>query len=91
MGTLAGTGELRAKGGNTGNYSGAGGGGRIAVYYTDAAGFDLSGGISALGGDSPHNVAYDSAAGTIHLKDKADVQGAITAAVLPRPRTGPWR
>lgn len=39
VGTLRGTGEITADGGD-GSFSG-GGGGRVAVYYQDAADFDL--------------------------------------------------
>ena len=40
VGTLAGAGQITAKGGDTLN-AGGGGGGRVAIYYEDASGFDL--------------------------------------------------
>jgi len=47
-----------------------GGGGRVAVYYTDAGGFDVSNRVHATGGQG-YNDATDGAAGTIYLEDRA--------------------
>jgi hypothetical protein len=49
VGTLSGTGQIRAHGGNSSYSGGAGGGGRIAVYYQNIAAFSTSN-ISAFGG-----------------------------------------
>jgi RHS repeat-associated protein len=51
VGTLAGGGSLQAKGGNSGQGYGSGGGGRIAVYAGDYSGFNLAS-ITAPGGSN---------------------------------------
>ncbi|MBT7716975.1 hypothetical protein HN699_01210, partial [Candidatus Uhrbacteria bacterium] len=71
-GTLSGAGTISADGGN-GNtdYSGGGGGGRVAVLYSNASGFTLGNIVSVLGENSsgtPGN-ATDGTAGTVSLTD----------------------
>jgi hypothetical protein len=68
-GILAGSGIIAANGGNSRNV-GTGGGGRIAVYYTDLTGFNENN-IQCFGGLSNNNVAkinYNGTPGTIYLK-----------------------
>jgi hypothetical protein len=48
VGTISGTGQIRAHGGNS-SYAGGAGGGRIAIYYRDASAFNMSN-VSALAG-----------------------------------------
>jgi len=55
VGTLNGGGQITANG-DSGQRDSGGGGGRIAIYYQDAAGFDLTK-VTALGGtgrDAPN-------------------------------------
>jgi hypothetical protein len=73
-GTLSGSGTIYARGGAasySANYSGSGGGGRIAIYYDSmtlpAANILASGGKTYDGSNSSHN----GGAGTIYLKDNA--------------------
>ncbi len=70
---ITGTGSIYARGGAAGGttYPTAGGGGRIAVFYADISGFDPSH-IYARGGTT-----RPGSAGTIYLKDSADVSGTI--------------
>jgi hypothetical protein len=69
LGSLAGTGLIRAAGGDGvapfGNASGGGGGGRIALFAQDFAGFDTAR-ITAEGGLST-NAAYPAGAGSVYL------------------------
>jgi hypothetical protein len=86
VGTLSGSGTISANGGSDpagyGYKPGAGGGGRIAVYYDDISGFDLAN-ITAYGGDGYYK---NGGAGTLYLKSSAqsygdlivDNRGAIT-------------
>ncbi|MBU0678613.1 MAG: hypothetical protein KJ626_10905, partial [Verrucomicrobia bacterium] len=75
-GVLRGTGLVQADGSSgSSTYGCGGGGGRVAVYYTDASGFDLAhveaqGGIGASG-------QQDGGAGTVYLKDAAAVAGTL--------------
>jgi len=67
--TLSGSGSISANGGNFISYiGGGGGGGRIAVYYGDASGFDLTGKITSDGGTGYN--AVNGSVGTIHLVNK---------------------
>nr|MBP7829591.1 hypothetical protein [Kiritimatiellia bacterium] len=69
VGTLLGGGRLGATGGKALNASCGGGGGRIAVYYSDASGFNLTNNVQALGGEG--NAGRQAGgAGTVYLKDK---------------------
>jgi hypothetical protein len=65
--TLSGNGTISAKGGAT-SYGGAGGGGRIAIYYTmnslNPSNLSAAGGLSGTGGVSSRN----GGAGTVYLK-----------------------
>ncbi|GIW39488.1 MAG: hypothetical protein KatS3mg076_0065 [Candidatus Binatia bacterium] len=68
VGTIAGAGTIHANGGegNGGGFeAGGGGGGRIALYYDEAGGFDLSR-ITAFGRRGPF--ALDGGAGTVFVK-----------------------
>jgi len=66
--TLQGTGAIRANGGN--GVSAGGGGGRIAVYYQNVVGFDLTR-VTAFGG-SPN-----AGAGTIYLQGPGRETGEL--------------
>jgi len=80
VGTLSGSGIISAKGGfttyNT-NYFGAGGGGRIAVYYNTntlpLANITATGGVSGNGSVATRN----GGVGTIYLKDNAKFNGDV--------------
>ena len=64
LGALGGTGTISANGGSaTGNDGG--GGGRVALYYTSATGFNLTNNITALGGSGPTGAG---SAGTVFLQ-----------------------
>jgi hypothetical protein len=79
-GTLSGSGTIQANGGDAlrdsyyGLSAGGGGGGRIAIYYTDISGFNIAN-ISAMGGVGATNRI--GAPGTIFLKSSADVYGTL--------------
>ena len=77
VGTLSGSGAISVNGGNNSSY-GAGGGGRVAVYYTDASGFDLSK-ITAYGGKASNgsNSTLNGGAGTVYLKKSTDIYGDL--------------
>jgi len=76
-GTLTGNGSISANAGSCTYYSGTGGGGgRIAVYYDDASGFDLSNDVHCTGGNG-YNGVYEGGAGTICLKDNAEPVGLV--------------
>src|SRR5262249_56374207 len=49
-GILTRTGQIVARGGKRLSFSGVGGGGRIAIYYLDATGFNLGNQVFATGG-----------------------------------------
>ncbi len=74
VGTLQGAGSIEANGGLH-SYnpwdSGDGGGGRVAVYYDDASGFDLTAIQCAAINDG-------AGAGTVYLKDNAEPFGRLT-------------
>ena len=75
VGRLSGGGIVEAVGGrNTADVSsyfgGSGGGGRIAIYYDELDGFDLSNRVSAAGGKGESTSSYDGAAGTVYLVDQ---------------------
>lgn len=81
LGTLTGSGTIAANGGNStyanyyGRSGGNGGGGRIAVYYGDATGFDLTAIVARQGG------SYQPAgAGTVFLKKTSDAMGVLRVA-----------
>lgn len=65
VGTLTGGGQIRVTGGNYGITSGAGGGGRVAVHYQNAARFDLDQ-VQSVGGGGG---ARPGAPGTVYLRD----------------------
>jgi hypothetical protein len=67
-GILNGSGMISANGGSSSNYA-AGGGGRIALFYEDASGFNLAN-IKAYGGKyTPGgNSSLNASAGTVYLK-----------------------
>ncbi len=68
VGTISGTGVVRAQGGNGGNGGGGGGGGRIAVYYQDLSGFNLNN-LTAFGGTGSNTPGIpNGGAGTIYLQ-----------------------
>jgi len=74
VGTLQGVGLIRAAGGG----SSPGGGGRVAVYASDYAGFNLSR-IQAPAGPAPVSggAAAFAGAGTVYLRDTDDVAGTL--------------
>ena len=90
VGVLSGTGSLQANGGigkcyNSGGFGG--GGGRVALYYREAAGFDLSR-VTAYGGNSPCNdsgqIYRNGGAGTVYLKGKDQEYGDLIVDNLNR-------
>ena len=92
VGLLKGTGSLQANGGLgkcLASYGGfGGGGGRVALYYREASGFDLSR-VTAYGGNSPCNnageVYRNGGAGTVYLKGKDQEYGDLIVDNLNRP------
>jgi hypothetical protein len=82
VGALQGGGVISANGGSAtpdGN-AGAGGGGRIAIYYTSAPGFNLASQVTALGG-GPFNWTagneIGAGAGTIYTKASSQSAGSL--------------
>ena len=79
LGSLAGNGNIYARGGsNSGsNSASAGGGGRVAIYYSNLQFF--AGNIGAGGGKSSsgNNSLLNGGAGTIYLKDSAQLNGDL--------------
>ncbi|MEM7395033.1 MAG: hypothetical protein AAF492_22100, partial [Verrucomicrobiota bacterium] len=76
VGSLSGSGSIRADGGDVICCGGGGGGGRVAVYYDDASDFDLNT-VDAQGGNSTSGITLDGAAGTVYLKDNAAAIGVL--------------
>jgi RHS repeat-associated protein len=81
VGTLQGTGGITARGGNGGPTgsspavgTGGGGGGRIAIYYQNAAGFNF-GNVLAQGGTG--NSAPNGGAGTVYLQGPGREAGEL--------------
>ena len=77
VGRLSGGGIVEAVGGRntasvSSSFGGGGGGGRIAIYYDELDGFDLSNRVSAAGGKGKNTSSYDGAAGTIYLEKAGD-------------------
>ena len=85
VGTLRGVGSVAANGGNGhSSYSMAGsGGGRVAIYYADASGFDLNR-VYAYGGAAGYDNYGAGGAGTIYLKNKNEVLGRVIVNNSPR-------
>ncbi len=89
-GTLTGTGTISADGGRGGTSIGGaivfpgGGGGRVAVYYQDLSGFDISN-ISSVGGSS----ASGGGVGTIYLQGPGREAGEIILDNDKFSATGP--
>lgn len=88
-GRLAGTGEMRADGGNCGGYSGPGG--RISVRLTDsdAAFSDFEGTIHAGGGSgckiSGEGMFNDASAGTVYLETASNGAGGGVVRIAMDP------
>ncbi|OGV75042.1 MAG: hypothetical protein A3K18_14425 [Lentisphaerae bacterium RIFOXYA12_64_32] len=90
VGTLTGSGTISANGGNGVNWyalGGSGGGGRIAIYYNDASGFDITTQVTAHGGTGGAGAA---AVGSVYLKQnggsgvlRLDSHGASTGVWTP--------
>jgi RHS repeat-associated protein len=79
VGTLAGTGQIRANGGSSSFDGGSGGGGRIAIFYQNANAFNF-GNVSAFGGlTSPQitGIQQNGAAGTIYLQGPSRESGEL--------------
>jgi hypothetical protein len=81
VGTLQGGGLISANGGADPNSaSGPGGGGRIAIYYTNAPGFDFASQVTATGG-GPFNYAGNgmvgAGAGTVYTKAAGQTVGSL--------------
>jgi hypothetical protein len=64
--TLSGTGQIRAHGGNSSYVGGAGGGGRVAIYYRDASPFNMSN-VTALAGTG----GIEGQNGTVFLQQQS--------------------
>ncbi len=95
-GTLSGSGLISANGGNnsrTGGsiYGGAGGGGRVAVYY-GAMTFPAAN-ITARGGYLMNAAGFTGSAGTMYLKDNANPLGSVIIenGDIPSSLYTPWR
>jgi YD repeat-containing protein len=76
--TLRGTGQITANGGNAataGDTNGGGGGGRIAVYYQNLLGFDLTR-ITATGGVST-GTSPSGGAGTVYIQGPQTPSGEL--------------
>ena len=81
VGRLSGGGIVEAVGGRntasvSSSFGGGGGGGRIAIYYDELDGFDLSNRVSAAGGKGENTSSYDGATGTVYL-EKAGGTGEL--------------
>jgi hypothetical protein len=81
VGALQGGGAITANGGSDPiSGSGSGGGGRIAIYYTNALGFNFASQVSALGG-GPFNYAgygmIGAGAGTIYTRASGAAAGNV--------------
>ena len=80
-GALSGSGVISARGGNfsNGNYGGAGGGGRVAIYLTEATSFAGCGvTINAYGGRMQSSIAGQrptTPCGTVYLQTAAEADG----------------
>ena len=89
VGTLSGNGAITANGGAGDHDRGGGGGGRIALYYDNLQGFDLSK-VTAQGGSAPLSQA--GGAGTVYLKPTGST-GTLrldnTGVAALRPGTTP--
>jgi hypothetical protein len=73
---------IAANGGSgaAGGYGGAGAGGRIAIYYTNAPGFNFANQVTALGGgpfNFTNNGEIGGGAGTIYVKAAAAAVGNV--------------
>jgi hypothetical protein len=71
VGTLSGSGQIAANGANghyveNANWGGSGGGGRVAVYYANADGFDLTNRVMAHGGTGTGSAV--GSVGTVYLQ-----------------------
>ncbi len=66
VGTLVGAGQISANGGDASG-NGAGGGGRVAIYYNTST-FNLSGNVSAYGGTNGNYPSMSASAGTVYFK-----------------------
>ena len=82
LGTLTGAGFISAVGGTNSSSdeqlnirSYAGGGGRVAVYYTDVSGF--TGRISAQGGSGRGTAEHNGGAGTVYWKRASEPLGEL--------------
>jgi hypothetical protein len=82
VGTLQGGGQICASGGSgpPDGDGGAGAGGRIAIYYTNAPGFNFASQVTSLGG-GPFNYTNDgmigAGAGTIYAKAASATVGNV--------------
>jgi uncharacterized repeat protein (TIGR01451 family) len=75
-GVLQGLGNIQAKGGDRSGSGNAGGGGRVAVYYSDRSGF--AGKVQAVGGTNANSVALaQGGAGTVFWKKASDPYGEL--------------
>jgi len=72
VGTLTGLGSIKADGGAGGGNGGAGSGGRVAIYYQNATGFDLTK-VTAFGLSG----ARIGASGTVYLQGPAREAGEL--------------
>jgi hypothetical protein len=97
VGTLQGSGSISANGG-TGQYNcvgGSGGGGRVAIYYTNAPGVSFADQVFALGGGPSVCPAREwGGAGTIYfqqasqpgnlLVENGGLSGGVTPVTIPQ-------
>jgi hypothetical protein len=77
VGTISGSGAVRAHGGNGIDGGGGGGGGRIAIYYQNLTGFDLTN-VTAFGGSGSNTPGNSNGgAGTIYLQGPSREVGEL--------------
>ena len=86
VGTLSGTGSIQANGATTNSgdgYASGGGGGRIAIYYDNANGYDFAN-VTAYGGTGYGGITGDcvAGAGTVYLENRAIQQAGIGTLVV---------
>ncbi len=87
VGTLSGVGQIAVDGGDgNGWYGTPGGGGRVAIFYDVASGFDLVNKVTALGG-APYDGFY-AAVGTVYLQQTGQ-PGQLLITTHGQP-TGQW-
>lgn len=83
VGEVSGSGSITANGGSgePGNHASGGGGGRVAVYYSSNAGFDLNN-VTASGGLASSSSEADGEGGSVYIEQNEPV-AYVYATTLP--------